>query len=146
VRVPPGVDSGARLRIPFPGGGEIVGVVGVAAHPYFTRDGSNLHLRVPITLAEAALGAVVTVPTLDSAVAIRVPPGTPHGRTLRVRGRGVPRGDRQGDLLVTVEVVVPFELNEAQRAGLEAFAAATESPRRHFEAGADDTAGRRSWR
>lgn len=141
VRVPPGVDSGARLRIPVPGGGEIVGVVRVAAHPYFTRDGPNLHLRLPITLAEAALGAVVTVPTLDSAVAIRIPAGTPHGRTLRVRGRGVPLGDGQGDLLVTVEVAIPSELNEAQRGALEAFAEATESPRRHLEAGADHGAG-----
>lgn len=140
VRVPPGVDSGARLRIPIPGGGEIVGVVHVAPHPYFTRDGIDLHLRVPVTLAEAALGAVVTIPTLDSAVAIRIPAGTPHGRILRVKGRGVPLADRQGDLFVTIEVVVPAELNEAQRAALEAFAAATEPPRRYVEPGADHTA------
>lgn len=140
VRVPPGIAAGARLRIPLPGGDHAIGVVRVSPHPYFTRDGPNLQLRVPITLAEAALGAVVTVPTLDSAVAIRIPAGTPHGRTLRVRGRGVPSADNPGDLLVTVDVAIPSELNEAQRAALEAFAAATESPRQHLEAGADHRA------
>jgi molecular chaperone DnaJ len=136
VRVPPGVDSGTKLRIPLPGGDGIIGVVRADAHPYFTREGTTLRIHTPVTIAEAALGTVITVPTLDSAVAIRVPAGTPHGRTLRVRGRGVRRGDDRGDLLVTIEVVIPSELNEAQRAALEAFAAATESPRRHLESGA----------
>jgi molecular chaperone DnaJ len=74
----------------------------VAAHPYFERRGNDLVVRCPITLAEAALGAVVSVPTLDGAVAIRVPPGTPHGRTLRVRAQRVAYADGRGDLLVQV--------------------------------------------
>lgn len=141
VRVPPGVDTGARLRIPLPGGGEIVGVVRAGEHPYFTRAGRDLQLHVPVTIAEAALGGVITVPTLDSAVAIRLPPGTPHGRVLRVRGRGIPRGDRRGDLLVTIDVAIPSMLNDAQRAALEAFAAATtESPRAHLDSGSSAAA------
>lgn len=134
VRVPAGVDTGARLRIPLPGGGEIVGVIRAGEHPYFTRAGRDLQLHVPVTIAEASLGGVVTVPTLDSAVAIRLPPGTPHGRIMRVRGRGIPHGDGRGDLLVTIDVAIPSTLNDAQRAALEAFASATtDSPRRHLE-------------
>jgi molecular chaperone DnaJ len=133
LRVPPGVDTGTKLRVTTPQGDDIVGVVAVDPHQYFTRTGDDLRLRVPVTIAEAALGAVITVPTLDSAVAIRLPAGTPHGRTLRVKGRGVPRAERRGDLLVTVDVIIPTELNETQRAALAAFASATESPRQHLE-------------
>jgi molecular chaperone DnaJ len=108
-------------------------VVRVAAHPFFGRRGPDLTVRVPVTLAEAALGTVVTVPTLDGAVAIRVPPGTPHGRVLRVAGRGIAHRSRLGDLLVTLEVVVPTALTDRQRSALEAFAEATPSPRAHLE-------------
>jgi molecular chaperone DnaJ len=111
----------------------VVAVVRVSEHRFFTRNGTDLHLRVPVTVAEAILGGVITVPTLDSAVAIRLPPGTPHGRILRVRGRGIPHTGGSGDLLATVDVVIPTELNPAQRTALEAFAAATESPRRHLD-------------
>jgi molecular chaperone DnaJ len=136
VRVPPGVTAGTRLRVRVPDvpGLEAVAVVSVAPHPYFDRRGDDLTVRLPVTLAEAALGAVVTVPTLAGAVAIRIPPGTPPGRRMRVRGHGIPRTGRSGDLLVTVDVVVPGKLDDAQRRALEAFAAATPSPRAHFEA------------
>jgi molecular chaperone DnaJ len=133
VRVPAGVDTGVRLRVRLSAGTDVIAVVRVRPHPYFTREGTDLHVRVPVTIAEASLGGVVTVPTLDSAVAIRLPAGTPHGRTLRVKGKGVARADSMGDLLVTIDVVIPTELNQTQRAALEAFAAATESPRRHLE-------------
>lgn len=135
VHIPAGVDTGDTVRIPIddtPGKGGVA-VVRVEAHRYFGRAGNDLTLRLPITVAEAVLGAVVTVPTLTGAVAIRIPAGTSHGRTLRVRGRGVPAGERPGDLLVTVEIVIPTTLTDQQRAALEAFAAATESPRQHFE-------------
>jgi molecular chaperone DnaJ len=118
-----------------PGGeGEILAVCDVADHPVFARRGRDLTVRLPVTLAEAALGAVVTVATLHGAVAIRVPHGTPHGRILRVKGRGIGTDAEPGDLLVTVEIVVPVGLNDTQRAALQAFAAATESPRAHLEA------------
>ena len=140
VRVPAGVDDGARLRfrVPGPGGrAEMIAVVRTEPHPYFGRRGRDVTLRLPVTVAEAALGGVVTVPTLQGAVAMRLPPGTRHGRTFRLRGRGIPDPAGPGDLLVSVEIVVPDELNDEQRAALEAFAAATETPRRHFELAPD---------
>jgi molecular chaperone DnaJ len=134
VRVPAGVEDGSRLRLqPRGGPGAVDAVVRVAAHPFFGRRGLDVTIRLPVTLAEAALGAVVTVPTLDGAVTIRVPAGTSHGRVLRVAGRGVVSTARLGDLLVTVAVDVPAELNDRQRVALEAYAAATGSPRRHLE-------------
>lgn len=134
LRVPPGTDDGTVLRFTVPNEArEVRAVAKVAPHPYFGRDGKDVTLRLPITVAEAALGTVVTVPTLRSAVAMRIPPGTPSGRRFRVRGWGVPDPERPGDLLVTAEVVLPADLNDEQRAALEAFAAATPSPRAHLE-------------
>jgi molecular chaperone DnaJ len=134
VRVPPGVDDGTHLRVPIPHtDATVLAAVRTSPHEYFARRGRDLTLDLPVTVAEAALGAVVTVPTLTDAVAIRLPAGTPHGRVLRVRGRGIPFDDGPSDLLVTVDVVIPAELNDDQRAALEAFAAATESPRKRFE-------------
>lgn len=139
LRVPPGTDDGTVLRFAVPHEArEVRAVAKVAPHPYFGRHGRDVTLRLPITIAEAALGAVVTVPTVHSAVAIRIPPGTPSGRTFRVRGRGVPDPERPGDLLVTAEVVLPTDPSDEQRAALEAFAAATPSPRGHLE-GTRDT-------
>ena len=115
------------------GSGDLWVTVGVAPHEMFGRKGRNLTLTVPISFAEAALGAEVTVPTLDGTVVLRVPPGTPSGRTFRVKGRGVADGDGSkaaGDLLVTVEVAVPTKLSPAEREAIEALAtASTESPR-----------------
>lgn len=135
IRVPPGVADGARLRFQVPDGSgrtQRHAIVRVASHPYFERDGVDLKVQVPITISEAVLGATVTVPTLSGAVAIRIPPATPTGRTFRVRGRGIPASSGAGDLLATVEVTMPAELTAEQRRSLEAFAAATPSPRRHF--------------
>lgn len=135
IRVPAGVTDGARLRFGVPdGSGQMPRhtIVRVAPHPYFRRDGNDLKIQVPITIAEAALGATVTVPTLTGAVAIRIPPATPTGRTFRVRGRGVPATSGTGDLLATVDIVMPTDLSDEQRRALEAFAAATPSPRHHF--------------
>jgi molecular chaperone DnaJ len=136
VRVPAGVDDGTRLRVRprGPHSDALDAVVRVTPHPYFGRRGLDITLPLPVTLAEVALGAVVTVPTLDGAVAIRVPAGTPHGRTLRVARRGIATAERTGDLLVTIRIDVPAQPNDAQRAALEAFAAATDSPRHHLEA------------
>jgi molecular chaperone DnaJ len=130
------VEDGARIRIPLRAiGFDLVAAVRIAGgHPYFTRRENDITLPVPLTVAEAALGAVITVPTLTSAVAIRIPSGTPHGRTMRIRGRGEPHPDHPGDLLLTIEIVIPRSINEGQRRALEAFAAATtDSPRAHFE-------------
>jgi molecular chaperone DnaJ len=108
--------------------------VHVQPHALFGRDGNNLTITVPVTFAEATLGAAITVPTLDGdPVTIKVPAGTRPGRTFRVRNRGVHRKGARGDLLVSVDVVVPTQLNDEQRRAVEALAAATtESPRAHL--------------
>ncbi len=146
VRIPPGVSDGQRIRVKGRGGagrgdgptGDLWVTVRVAPHQLFKRKGRDLLLTVPITFAEAALGAEITVPTLEGgdttgSVVLRVPPGTRSGRTFRVKGRGVPGAKGTGDLLVTVEVTVPSKLSDAERKAVEALAAATkESPRTHL--------------
>ena len=142
VRIPPGVDDGQRIRVKGRGGpgrnggpaGDLWVTVRVAPHSMFGRKGRNLTLTVPVTFAEAALGAEITVPTLDGSVVLRVPPGTRSGRTFRVKGRGVADEKGAGDLLVTVEVAVPTKLSPAQREAIEALAvASTDSPRAHLD-------------
>jgi molecular chaperone DnaJ len=146
VRIPAGVDDGQRIRVKGRGApgagdghaGDLWVTVRVADHPLFGRKGRNLTLTVPVTFAEAALGAQVTVPTLDGTVVLKVPPGTRSGRTFRVKGRGIAhdsasKGGAVGDLLVTVEVAVPTHLSAAERQAIEALAvASTESPRAHL--------------
>ncbi|MCA1691396.1 MAG: molecular chaperone DnaJ, partial [Actinobacteria bacterium] len=88
---------------------------------------------VPVTFSEAALGAEITVPTLDDPVVLKIPSGTRSGRTFRVRGRGVTTAKGTGDLLVTVEVAVPTRLSQAERDAIQALAvASTDSPRAHL--------------
>lgn len=151
IRVPAGVRDGQKLRVRGRGepgvrggpSGDLEVTVHVAPHPVFGRDGAHLTLTLPVTFAEAALGATVTVPTLEEPVTLKVPAGTTGGRRLRVRGRGFPSGGggSRGDLLVTVEVAVPARLSPEARAALEAFAAAApEDPRADLLARAGGTA------
>jgi len=131
VRVPAGVRDGARLRIPGKGtpgsrggpAGDLFVTVRISAHRLFGRSGDDLTLTVPITFTEAALGTTLRVPTMDGSVALKVAPGTPSGRTMRVRGRGVTTKKHTGDLLVTLEVAVPQKLSGDAREALEKFAA-----------------------
>lgn len=140
ARIPAGVKNGQRIRLKrrgapgVPGGepGDLFVRLRVRPHRFFERDGRNLALTVPVSLAEAALGADVRVPTPDGApVTIRIPQGTASGTKMRVGlgSAGTP------DLIVTVEVQVPQQLSDAQRSAMEAFAAAThQNPRAHLEA------------
>ena len=142
VRIPAGVKNGQKIRLKGRGtpgrnggpAGDLYVVVQVAGHRLFGRKGDNLTLDLPVTFAEAALGAKVKVPTLDgSTVTLKIPAGTPTGKTFRVKGRGVQGSKRNGDLLVTAVVEVPGELTEAQRAAVEALAEATPgTPRDHL--------------
>jgi molecular chaperone DnaJ len=142
VRIPAGVDDGSRIRLKGRGGpgrnggpnGDLYVVVRTGSHPLFGRRGDHLTITVPVTFPEAALGAEITVPTLQGPpVTLRVPPGTRSGRTFRVKGRGVPSRKGPGDLLVTVEVAVPARLSDAERRAVEELAAASEaSPRTHL--------------
>ncbi|KAE8765221.1 DnaJ C-terminal domain-containing protein [Georgenia thermotolerans] len=136
TRIPPGVHDGQKIRLrgkgqPGTGGGEpgdLIVAVRVDPHPVFSLDGKNLRLTVPITFDEAALGATIDVPTLDGrTVKVKVPAGTPSGRTLRVRHKGLDLPTApDGDLLVTVNVVVPSRLSSAAKAAVKAFAEANE--------------------
>jgi molecular chaperone DnaJ len=143
VRLPAGVADGQRIRLKGRGGpgrnggppGDLYVSARVGPHHLFGRRGDDLMLTVPVTFPEAALGADVRVPTLDGgSVKLRIPAGTRSGRTLRVKGKGVPGRKRTGDLLVTVEVAVPQNLTDDERKAVEALAAAADgrSPRAHL--------------
>lgn len=142
VRIPAGVKDGARIRVAGkgqagPGGsGDLYVKVSVAPHPVFRSLGNgDVGLDLPVTYTEAALGAAIEVPTPEEGVTVKIPAGTPHGKTLRVKGHGGPRpkGGR-GDLLVTISVQVPKKLGRRERELLEEFAAVHEdSPRKHLD-------------
>ncbi|NUT70339.1 DnaJ domain-containing protein [Pseudarthrobacter sp. C4D7] len=134
VRVPAGIKDGQKVRVRgkgqpgAAGNGDLVVSVYVQPHAFYTRDGDNLRIHVPVTFPEAALGADIEVPTIDGEkVKVRVPAGTPSGRTLRVKGKGVKTSKATGDLLVTIDVAVPKNLNKDAEAAVKAFAEATSS-------------------
>ncbi len=141
ARIPAGVADGQRIKIKGKGApgerggpaGDLYVKVHVAGHPVFGRSGHNLTVTVPVTFAEAALGADIKVPShRGMPVSVRIPPGTPNGRTFRVRGKGIRRSDgTQGDMLVKVDVQIPAELSETARDALEKFKEVTagEDPR-----------------
>jgi molecular chaperone DnaJ len=131
IAIPAGLADGARIRIPGKGhvgrnGGEpgdLYITVTVRAHPLFERDGDDLHLRVPLAVHEAALGAKIDVPSPDGPARVRVPPGTQSGQRFRVRERGMPspRDGRRGDLIVEVQLVLPRLLDERSKELLREF-------------------------
>ena len=139
VKIPAGVSDGQKIRLkgkgqPSPDGGEagdLVITVSVRPHPVFEREGLNLRVEVPVTFAEAALGATIEVPTLQGdTVRLKVAPGTPAGRVLRVKGRGVTTPKGTGDLLAEVVVAVPSNLSTAAAAAVAELAKAMpENPR-----------------
>ncbi len=132
IKIPPGVDTGVRLRSAGNGEAGIQGgspgdlhiVLHVQPHEIFQRDGDDLLCEVPISFAQAALGAEMEVPTLGAPVPIKIPPGTQNGALFRLKGRGVKslQGYGQGDLLARVQVEIPTRLNSEQKAKLEEFA------------------------
>jgi molecular chaperone DnaJ len=125
VRIPPGVDTGSRVRVPAKGNAGLAGaaqgdlfiVTDVEPHPYFERKGDNIYVKLPVTVTEAALGAKVEVPTIDGATTIKITPGTQSGQKLRLRERGAPslRASVRGDQFVEVQVVVPKAADERSR-------------------------------
>ena len=132
ARVPTGVADGAKIRVKGKGNageagpGDLFIQLHVKPHPIFSRKGENLVITLPVTFAEAALGADIKVPTMaGDDVTVRIAPGTPNGRTLRVKGRGITKGSTTGDLLVTVEVQVPQRVDGKALEALKSFAEET---------------------
>jgi molecular chaperone DnaJ len=133
TRIPAGINDGAKIKLKGRGGngpagpGDLFVTVNVVKHPVFSRNELNLLMSLPVTFTEAALGADIKVPTIDGdEVTVRIAPGTPSGRTLRIKSRGVKTARGTGDLLITVEVQVPQRVDGKAKEALEAFAKATE--------------------
>jgi molecular chaperone DnaJ len=134
ARVPAGVNDGAKIRVKGKGApgeagpGDLFILLHVKPHTVFSRKGENILLNLPVTFVEATLGADIKVPTLSGDdVTVRIAPGTPNGRTLRVKGRGVTKGSTTGDLLVTIDVQVPQKVEGKALDALKKFAEATYS-------------------
>ena len=134
VRIPAGINDGGKVRVKGrgepgeAGPGDLYVVVSVVPHPVFTRKGENIHVTVPVTFSEAALGADIPVPTIEGdEVKVRIAPGTQNGKTFRVKGRGIKKGVNAGDLMVSIEVQVPQRVDGNAKKALEDFAAATKS-------------------
>ena len=125
VRIPAGVASGSRVRVPGKGNSGTMGApagdlylrVEVRPHPFFERQGNDLHVKVPVTVSEATLGAKIEVPTIDGRSLVKIPPGTNSGSTLRLREKGVPsaRNGSRGDEYVEIQVIVPKRTDERVR-------------------------------
>jgi len=139
VNIPPGVRDGGTLRVPKKGAAGAAGGapgdlrirIRVAPHPYFRREGDNLHLDLPVTVTEAALGTQVEVPTLEGKAKLKIPPGTQSGAVLRMRGKGAPspKGGRKGDLMVHLQVAVPKKIDKRTREILEELKKHEKNPR-----------------
>ena len=129
VRIPPGVADGGQIRLRGKGGegiggapaGDLIATIRVRPHRFFRRDGRDILLEVPLTIAEATLGTKIEVPSLDGRVTVTVPPGTDSGSKLRLRGKGVPHpsGGPAGDFFVVVKICVPKDLDDATRKQLD---------------------------
>ena len=131
TRIPAGVKDGSKIKLKGRGSpgaagpGDLFVIIHVTKHPVFTRDEENLLMTLPVTFAEASLGADIVVPTIDGEeVKVRLAPGTQNGKTLRVKGRGITRNHKTGDLLITIDVVVPQRVDGKAKKALEDFAAA----------------------
>ncbi len=133
VKIPAGVSDGQKIRIrhkgePGPGGaGDLIILCHVKPHLYFRREGSNITVDIPLSIPEAALGAKIDVPTIDGTITMSIPPASPSGRKLRIRGKGVakPNGER-GDQYVVLQIVPPEDLSDDAKAALKTFDDATE--------------------
>lgn len=131
VKIPPGVDTGSKIRVAGKGEagrnggppGDLYIITKVRSHPLYERKGDNLYLDLPITVTEAALGASIEVQTLEGPVMMKVPPGTQSGQTFRLSGKGMPhlKGEGRGDLFVRVKIVLPRNLDERSKQLLRDF-------------------------
>jgi molecular chaperone DnaJ len=132
-RIKPGTRDGQRIRLAGKGNagvnggppGDLYLVIRAGSHPVFTRQGDDIYVTIPVTVAETALGAKIEVPTIDGRTQLKIPPGTQSGQKLRMRERGVPsatKDGKRGDEIVTVEIVVPKVQDERSKEILREFA------------------------
>jgi len=132
-RIKPGTRDGQRIRLAGKGNagtnggasGDLYLIIRIGAHPVFTRQSDDIHITVPVTVAEAALGAKIEVPTIDGRAQLKIPPTTQSGQKLRMRERGVPSATtegKRGDQIVIVEIVVPHLQDERSKEILREFA------------------------
>jgi molecular chaperone DnaJ len=131
INVPPGVDTGSKIRLKGQGGkgpqngppGDLIITFNVLPDKFYKRDGLDVIATVPLNIAQATLGTKISVKTLDGKkVAIKIPPGTPSGKRFRVRGQGIQKGEKKGDLIVEVSIQVPEKLSEEQERMMREFA------------------------
>lgn len=132
IRVPAGVRDGQTIRAKgkgepgAAGAGDLLVTVRVNEHPFFKRDGNDITVEVPVSFNEAALGATISVPTITGEnVRMKVPAGSPSGKRMRLRGRGVKTSKRTGDMYVVLNIVVPKDLSEEAKKAVEEYAQAT---------------------
>jgi molecular chaperone DnaJ len=133
INVPPGVDTGSKIRLKGQGGkgsangppGDLIITFNILPDPFYRRDGVDVIATIPLNIAQATLGTKISVKTLDGKkVAIRIPPGTPSGKRFRVRGQGIEKAGKKGDLIVEVSISVPEKLSEEQERMMKEFAEA----------------------
>ncbi len=138
IKIPPGIENAANLRIKGKGSpghagavpGDLILTIQVGAHPYFRRDGLDLLIDVPISIAEAALGTKVVVPLLKGSVEIKIPPGSSSGQRLRVPGQGLNRASSErGDFYAVIQIVAPQSLSEQGQKQVESLAKELKNPR-----------------
>ncbi|MGH9324128.1 MAG: DnaJ C-terminal domain-containing protein, partial [Vicinamibacteria bacterium] len=142
VRIPSGVKDGSRVRVSGKGekalgggAGDLYLEIKVEPHPLYRREGDDLYIDVPVTFAEAALGAEIEVPTLSGRARIRIPAGSQTGRLMRLKGKGMPKrkAEEHGDLFAKLSIVVPKELNSRELELVKELAKErTENPRAHL--------------
>ena len=145
IKVPAGVDNGSVIRLRGRGGpgaagapdGDLLVQVSVQPHKFFKRSNMDLILEIPLLFTEAALGASIKIPTLTKSVTLKIPPGTPSGKTFKIRGEGIaPQGRRSGDLYVKIFITPPVNLSRSAKKHLEKFKEQFESgdsPRKYLD-------------
>jgi len=131
VKIPAGVKTGSKIRLagkgdPSPGGGppgDLYIEIKVRPHPYFSRDGDNILLQLPISLGEAVNGSQIEVPTIDGPIKMKIPPGTQGGQKMRIKGKGVPHreGGGRGDQFVVANIQIPKNLDESSQRLIDEF-------------------------
>lgn len=133
IKIPGGIESGKKIRLKGQGrsgpagDGDLMVTVNVSGHPNYSRSGLNLSVTAPIALAEAALGAKIELPTPHGTISVTVPKGTSSGKSLRLKGMGIKTADKSGDLIVHLQIAIPEEISDEDRALLEQLSSAWES-------------------